>query len=70
MVTAIGLSNLQFVDLNSTRNLLVIGFSISSGFGIPLWLRGHPGAIQTGKCTRRGCSFLKLLRNLEWLEYF
>ena len=49
MVMAVGLSNLQFIDLNSTRNLLVIGFSIGSGFGIPQWLRGHPGAIQTGK---------------------
>jgi nucleobase transporter 1/2 len=27
-ITAVGLSNLQFVDLNSTRNLFVIGFSI------------------------------------------
>ncbi|XP_072034956.1 solute carrier family 23 member 1-like [Amphiura filiformis] len=47
MVLAIGLSNLQFVNLNSTRNLLVAGFSLSCGFGIPLWLRGHPEAIQT-----------------------
>ena len=28
MITAVGLSNLQFVDLNSTRNLFVIGFSL------------------------------------------
>ena len=28
IITAVGLSNLQFVDLNSTRNLFVIGFSI------------------------------------------
>ncbi|XP_072051815.1 solute carrier family 23 member 1-like [Amphiura filiformis] len=48
MVFAVGLSNLQFIDLNSTRNLLVVGFSISGGFGIPLWLSKHPHAIQTG----------------------
>ena len=28
MIAAVGLSNLQFVDLNSTRNLFVLGFSI------------------------------------------
>ena len=28
MITAVGLSNLQFIDLNSTRNLFVLGFSI------------------------------------------
>ena len=28
MITAVGLSNLQFVNLNSTRNLFVLGFSI------------------------------------------
>ena len=28
MITAVGRSNLQFVDLNSTRNLFVVGFSL------------------------------------------
>ena len=28
MIASVGLSNLQFVDLNSTRNLFVLGFSI------------------------------------------
>jgi nucleobase transporter 1/2 len=28
IITAVGLSNLQFVDLNSTRNLFVLGFSL------------------------------------------
>ena len=27
-IAAVGLSNLQFVDLNSTRNLFVLGFSM------------------------------------------
>ena len=31
MITAVGLSSLQFVDLNSTRNLFVLGFSIFFG---------------------------------------
>ena len=28
IIAAVGLSNLQFVDLNSSRNLFVIGFTI------------------------------------------
>ena len=28
MIAATGLANLQFIDLNSSRNLLVLGFSI------------------------------------------
>ena len=31
MVAAVGLSSLQFVDLNSTRNLFILGFSIFFG---------------------------------------
>ena len=35
IITAVGLSTLQFVDLNSSRNLFVIGFSIFMGIAIP-----------------------------------
>ena len=28
MITAVGISNLQFVDLNSSRNLFILGFSL------------------------------------------
>lgn len=49
MVTAVGLSNLQFVDLNSARNLFVIGFSIFIGLVIPKWISDRPHAIDTGK---------------------
>ena len=31
MITAVGLSSLQYVNLNSTRNLFVLGFSIFFG---------------------------------------
>ena len=31
MIAAVGLSNCQFVDLNSSRNLFVLGFSIFFG---------------------------------------
>lgn len=35
MITAVGLSTLQYVDLTSSRNLFVIGFSIFFGLALP-----------------------------------
>lgn len=48
MITAVGLSNLQLVDLNSSRNLFVLGFSIFFGLTLPTYLDAHPNSIQTG----------------------
>ncbi|XP_036379775.1 solute carrier family 23 member 1 [Megalops cyprinoides] len=48
MITAVGLSNLQSVDLNSSRNLFVLGFSMFSGLMLPNYLDAHPGSIRTG----------------------
>nr|XP_046185523.1 solute carrier family 23 member 1-like isoform X3 [Oncorhynchus gorbuscha] len=48
MITAVGLSNLQSVDLNSSRNLFVLGFSMFFGLMLPNYLDMHPGCIQTG----------------------
>ncbi|XP_063788123.1 solute carrier family 23 member 2 [Pseudophryne corroboree] len=42
MITAVGLSNLQFVDLNSSRNLFVLGFSIFFGLMLPSYLKQNP----------------------------
>ncbi|CAH1789115.1 unnamed protein product [Owenia fusiformis] len=47
-VTAVGLSNLQFVDMNSPRNLFIVGCALFTGFTIPQWLKHNPGAIATG----------------------
>lgn len=35
MIASVGLSNLQFVDLNSSRNLFIIGFSLFMGLSMP-----------------------------------
>jgi nucleobase transporter 1/2 len=35
MIASVGLSNLQFVDLNSARNLFVIGFALFMGLSVP-----------------------------------
>ncbi|KAG0715797.1 Solute carrier family 23 member 1 [Chionoecetes opilio] len=48
LVTGVGLSPLQHVNLKSKRNLFVIGFPIFIGLAVPGWLEQNPGAIQTG----------------------
>ncbi|XP_071492657.1 solute carrier family 23 member 1-like, partial [Diadema antillarum] len=48
MVAAVGLSNLKFVDLTSTRNLFILGFSILAGLCIPYYIQSNPDFIQTG----------------------
>uniref|UniRef100_A0A8P4KPT3 Solute carrier family 23 member 1 n=1 Tax=Dicentrarchus labrax TaxID=13489 RepID=A0A8P4KPT3_DICLA len=47
MITAVGLSNLQMVDLNSSRNLFVLGFSMFFGLTLPTYLDTHPNSIST-----------------------
>lgn len=47
MVAAVGLSNLQYADLNSPRNLCIIGVSFFFGMGLPLWIQKHD-VIRTG----------------------
>jgi nucleobase transporter 1/2 len=42
MITSVGLSNLQFVDLNSARNLFIIGFSLFMGLSVPEYFANHP----------------------------
>ena len=43
-----GISNLQFVDMNSSRNLFVFGFSLMFGITLPLWVGRNQSAINTG----------------------
>lgn len=48
MIAAVGISNLQFADLNSSRNLFIVGFSIIFGLALPHYMNNHPNAVQTG----------------------
>ncbi|XP_077869170.1 solute carrier family 23 member 1-like [Saccoglossus kowalevskii] len=48
IITAVGISNLQFVDLNSSRNLFIIGFSFFMGILVPTWMKNNEGIIDTG----------------------
>ena len=42
MIAAVGMSNLQFVDLNSARNLFIIGFSFFMGLSVPEYFNSKP----------------------------
>jgi len=46
MIAAVGLSNLQFVDLNSPRNLFIIGFAFFMGLSVPAYLSGSPISLE------------------------
>ncbi|XP_030836921.1 solute carrier family 23 member 1-like [Strongylocentrotus purpuratus] len=48
MVSAVGLSTLQHVDMNSPRNLFIVGFSFLMGLSLPEYLAANPDIIQTG----------------------
>lgn len=45
-IVAVGLSNLEYVDLNSSRNVFVIGFSLFVGLAIPTYI-GNVGDVST-----------------------
>ncbi|KAK2842698.1 hypothetical protein Q5P01_012898 [Channa striata] len=55
MIAAVGISNLQYVDLNSSRNLLILGFSTFSGLVLPTWFRSNPGSL-TQITLEKGCN--------------
>ena len=48
MITAVGLSNLQFVNLNNSRNLYILGFSLFAGLSLPQWIAQNPNYVDTG----------------------
>jgi uracil-xanthine permease len=37
LIAAVGLSNLQFVNMNNSRNLFIIGLGLFTGLSIPAW---------------------------------
>ena len=50
MIAAVGLSNLQFIDLNSARNLFVLGFAFFMGLSLPEYFAAHPVSWQPQWC--------------------
>lgn len=49
VIAAVGLSSLQYVDLNSSRNIFVVGFALFMGFVIPTYVKTTEDAINTSK---------------------
>ena len=49
IIAAVGISSLQYVDLNSSRNLLIMGFSTFMGITLPQWVKQNPTLIRTGE---------------------
>uniref|UniRef100_A0A3B3Z8Q7 Uncharacterized protein n=1 Tax=Periophthalmus magnuspinnatus TaxID=409849 RepID=A0A3B3Z8Q7_9GOBI len=48
VVAAAGVSNLQYADMNSSRNIFIFGFSMFSGLVIPNWILKNPNTFATG----------------------
>ncbi|XP_072572912.1 solute carrier family 23 member 1-like isoform X2 [Paramormyrops kingsleyae] len=48
VISAAGVSNLQYTDMNSSRNIFIFGFSMLTGLAIPNWALKNPAAIATG----------------------
>ena len=46
MIVAVGLSNLQFVDLNSARNLFILGFAFFMGLSVPEYFAQQPMQVE------------------------
>ncbi|PIK40744.1 hypothetical protein BSL78_22406 [Apostichopus japonicus] len=47
MVGAVGFSNLQFINLNSSRNLFILGVSLFLGIAVPHYIHTTENAIDT-----------------------
>ncbi len=48
MIASVGLSNLQFVNLNSARNLFILGFAIFMGLSMPEYFEANPVVLGEG----------------------
>ncbi|XP_041367280.1 solute carrier family 23 member 1-like [Gigantopelta aegis] len=51
MITAVGLSNLQHVQLTSSRNLFILGLSLFLGLSLPKWMQNNKQVIKTGNAS-------------------
>lgn len=71
MIASVGLSNLQFVDLNSARNLFIIGFSFFMGLSVPEYFTGKVGCAEVDgfyQCTEvLQNRFAFFPESLDWL---
>ncbi|NXO55248.1 S23A1 protein, partial [Aramus guarauna] len=48
VITAVGISNLQYTDMNSSRNIFIFGFSVFAGLTVPNWASKNSTLLATG----------------------
>ncbi|KFV53317.1 Solute carrier family 23 member 1, partial [Gavia stellata] len=48
VITAVGISNLQYTDMNSSRNIFIFGFSVFAGLTVPNWANKNSALLETG----------------------
>nr|AKN21560.1 slc23a-1 [Schmidtea mediterranea] len=48
LVMGCAINNFQYIDINSTRNVIVFGFSVSFGLYFPAWITSHLHMISVG----------------------
>ncbi|XP_072779389.1 solute carrier family 23 member 1 isoform X2 [Taeniopygia guttata] len=48
VIVAVGISNLQYTDMNSSRNIFIFGFSLFAGLTIPNWASKNSALLETG----------------------
>uniref|UniRef100_A0A672UPK5 Solute carrier family 23 member 1 n=1 Tax=Strigops habroptila TaxID=2489341 RepID=A0A672UPK5_STRHB len=48
VITAVGISNLQYTDMNSSRNIFIFGFSVFAGLTVPNWANKNTTLLETG----------------------
>lgn len=55
MLSGVGLSNLQFVNMNNSRNLFIVGSALFVGLAVPTWIEKNQGKnpINTGNFSFR-----------------
>ena len=73
MVSSVGLSNLQFVNLNSTRNLFILGFSIFFGLTLSKWVADPSNELfvfknDTSESMKGFAQVIKVLLSTRYLE--
>ncbi|NXQ72777.1 S23A1 protein, partial [Quiscalus mexicanus] len=48
VIAAVGISSLQYTDMNSSRNIFIFGFSLFAGLTIPSWANKNSALLKTG----------------------
>ncbi|XP_043943392.1 solute carrier family 23 member 1-like [Protopterus annectens] len=48
VIASVGISNLQFTDMNSSRNIFIFGFSMFIGLTVPNWVNKNSELTETG----------------------